>query len=219
MDYFTIWGLIYRTFLAYIILFVIFRLMGKREVGELGIFDLVIFIMLAEMAVFSIEDLDKKFIYGLVPMLVLLGIQRLSAYISLKNLKVRRWLDGKPSIIIHKGKVDEQEMRRQRYNLDDLLMQLREKGILKIQDVELAVLEANGRLSVFEKKDQPILPIEPLIQDGIIIHNSLQEIGKSEQWLKRELSKLGYSNFKKIMYCSLNDDGTLFVSHQEESKS
>ncbi|TCT27101.1 uncharacterized membrane protein YcaP (DUF421 family) [Melghiribacillus thermohalophilus] len=220
MDAIVIWGLIYRTVLAYIILLLIFRLMGKREVGELGIFDLVIFIMLAEMAVFSIEKPEKHFLYAIVPMIVLLMIQRFTAFISLKNLKIRRWIDGKPSIIIHDGKIDEKEMKSQRYNIDDLLMQLRDKGVQKIQDVDLAVLEANGKLSVFEKKSKPIIPIDPLIEDGKIIDDALHELGKDKQWLKEKLKQSGYVNMDQISYCTVNDDGSLYVDLKEtEEKS
>ncbi|SET67136.1 Uncharacterized membrane protein YcaP, DUF421 family [Salinibacillus kushneri] len=207
-----------RTLGMYFIIFLILRLMGKRELGEISIFDLVIFIMLAEMAVISIENLEKGFFYSIVPMVILLIIQRLSAKISLKSQKVREMLDGKPSIIIQNGKIDEQEMKHQRYNMDDLLINLHEKGIQLVQDVELAILEPNGKLSVFEKKNNPVQIYSPLISDGTIQHHVLKQIEKDENWLKEELKKLGYNQIDSISYCSMNKDGTLYVDESNLNK-
>ncbi len=185
--------------------------MGKREIGEVGVFDLVIFVMLAEMAVISIENLNKGFLYSIIPMVILLIIQRFTAYLSLKSQKAREILDGKAEILIEKGKINEQEMKRQRYNLDDLLEQLHENGIQLVQDVEYAILEPTGKLSIFEKKDKPQFIYEPIIADGIIQHETLKKMGKDEQWLRKELKKKGYATIDQIFYCSLNKDGTLYV--------
>ena len=207
----SLWVLIIRTIGVYIIIFFIFRLMGKREIGEVGVFDLVIFVMLAEMAVISIENLNKGFLYSIIPMVILLIIQRFTAYLSLKSQKAREILDGKASILIEKGKINEQEMKRQRYNLDDLLEQLHENGIQLVQDVEYAILEPTGKLSIFEKNDNPQFIYEPIIADGIIQHETLKKMGKDEQWLRKELKKKGYATIDQIFYCSLNKDGTLYV--------
>ncbi|MRG88251.1 DUF421 domain-containing protein [Salinibacillus xinjiangensis] len=195
----------------YLILYLLLRIMGKRELGEISIFDLVIFIMLAEMAVISIEDLKKGFFYSIIPMVVLLIIQRISAKVSLKNQKIREIIDGKPSIIIQNGKIDEKEMKHQRYNIDDLLINLHEKGILLVQDVELAILEPNGKLSVFEKKNNPVEYYEPLIADGKVQYQVLKRMGKSEEWLEGQLRHMGYEDTKSISYCSMNKDGSLHV--------
>ncbi|WP_323742108.1 DUF421 domain-containing protein [Salinibacillus xinjiangensis] len=202
---------ILRTFGMYLILYLLLRIMGKRELGEISIFDLVIFIMLAEMAVISIEDLKKGFFYSIIPMVVLLIIQRISAKVSLKNQKIREIIDGKPSIIIQNGKIDEKEMKHQRYNIDDLLINLHEKGILLVQDVELAILEPNGKLSVFEKKNNPVEYYEPLIADGKVQYQVLKRMGKSEEWLEGQLRHMGYEDTKSISYCSMNKDGSLHV--------
>lgn len=207
----SLWVLIIRTIGVYIIIFFIFRLMGKREIGEVGVFDLVIFVMLAEMAVISIENLNKGFLYSIIPMVILLIIQRFTAYLSLKSQKAREILDGKAEILIEKGKINEQEMKRQRYNLDDLLEQLHENGIQLVQDVEYAILEPTGKLSIFEKNDNPQFIYEPIIADGIIQHETLKKMGKDEQWLRKELKKKGYATIDQIFYCSLNKDGTLYV--------
>jgi uncharacterized membrane protein YcaP (DUF421 family) len=206
-----LWLVVARTIGTYVVIFFIFRVMGKREIGEVGVLDLVIFVMLAEMAVISIESPEKGFIKSLIPMFVLLAVQRFTSYLSLKSIKMREFLDGKASIIIRNGKIDEKEMKRQRYNINDLLEQLHSKGIQLIQDVELAILEPTGKLSIFEKKNHPMEIYEPLVIDGIIQQETLQKIEKDEVWLKGELKKLGNVDLKKVSYCSLNRDGTLYV--------
>ena len=124
--------IIIRTVISYILIIVIFRFMGKREIGELSILDLVVFIMLGDIAVIAIEKQDKPFFHIILPMLILLFLQVVLSFISLKSSKFRKILDGTPSIIINNGKIDEKIMRKQRYNFDDLLTQLREQGIIDI---------------------------------------------------------------------------------------
>lgn len=140
-----------RTVIMYFAAFGVMRIMGKREIGELSIFDLVISIMIAEIAVFALEDLKRPLYEGLLPMVILLMIQILIAILSLRFRKVRVWFDGRPSIIVRNGKIDRAEMKKQRYNLDDLLMQLRSNNIDSLSDVEFAVLETSGQLSVIPK--------------------------------------------------------------------
>lgn len=147
-----VWTLILRTILMYVVVFVVLRLMGKREIGKLSVFDVVISIMIAEIAVFVIEDGKKPLWQGLVPIIVLIIIQISVAYIALKSQWIRHLFDGKPSIIIKNGQLDRPEMARQRYNLDDLMQQLREQGVDNIGDVRYAILEANGKLTVFLKQ-------------------------------------------------------------------
>jgi len=202
-----------RTVLLYVVVLIIFRVMGKREIGELSILDLVVFIMIAEMAVMAIENPKDPLLYSILPMLTLLIIQIGLAIWSLKSNRMRNFIDGKPSIIIENGKINEHEMKRQRYNFNDLLVQLRDKNIKNVADVEFAILESSGRLSVFEKDQQSgekgNLNL-PFIIDGIIQAEHLLHEHKTTEWLKTELQKLGYSNLDKISYCSY-DNGKFFV--------
>ncbi|MCA0755246.1 DUF421 domain-containing protein [Paenibacillus sp. N4] len=128
------------------------RFMGKREIGKLSVFDLVISVMIAEIAVIVLEDADRKLWEGIMPMAVLLIVQVGIAYLTMKSRKLRLLFDGKPSVIIDKGKLNSDVMRKQRYNLDDLMLQLRENKIGAVSDVEFAVLETSGKLSVLEKE-------------------------------------------------------------------
>ncbi|WP_374705378.1 DUF421 domain-containing protein [Paenibacillus radicis (ex Gao et al. 2016)] len=130
------------------------RAMGKREIGKLSVFDLVISVMIAEIAVIVIEDMSRPMMEGIMPMVVLLAIQVGMAIIGLKNRKFRQLIDGKPSIIMAKGKLNRDVMRKQRYNLDDLMLQLRENGMSRLADVEFAILETTGKLSVIPKESK-----------------------------------------------------------------
>lgn len=142
---------IFLTVLMYFFIFLCMRIMGKREIGKLSVFDLTISIMIAEIAVFVIEDIKRPIYEGLVPMATLVLIQVIVAQLSLKSRTVRLLMDGKPSILISDGKLHRGEMRRQRYNIDDLLQQLRGQNIASPADVEFAILEPSGQLTVFEK--------------------------------------------------------------------
>lgn len=207
-----------RTIFLYFLIVLIFRLMGKREIGELSILDLVVFLMIAEMAVMAIEDTKDPLIHTIIPMFLLMIIQISLAYLSLKNQKLRHLLDGKPTIIINRGKVDEHAMRTQRYNIDDLMIQLRDKNIRSVADVEFAILEPSGKLSVIEKqKDRKIqsgLQI-PLIVDGKIQEENLQSINKNNLWLRQQLRKLGYKDIKQISLCTFRG-GIFFIDLKDE---
>ncbi|MED4965816.1 DUF421 domain-containing protein [Heyndrickxia coagulans] len=198
----------FRTLLMYFAILIIFRLMGKREIGELSVLDLVVFIMIGEMAVVAIENHNEPVVNTLLPMVVLLGIQIALALFSLHSNRFRKLIDGKPSILISKGKIDEKEMRKQRYNFDDLLMQLRSKDIDNIADVEFAILETSGELSVVKKsknKNKPASYTEPLIVGGKIQQNNLKKSDKTEAWLRSELQKRGYGDISRISFCSYQD--------------
>ncbi|MDN5386530.1 MULTISPECIES: DUF421 domain-containing protein [Bacillus] len=210
-------ALTFRTIVLYFIIFILFRLMGKREIGELSILDLVVFIMMAEIAVLAIENLNDHLLHTIIPILVLTLIQVIFAYLSLKNQKIRRLLDGKPTIIIDRGKIDEHAMRTQRYNYDDLMTQLRDKNVERIADVSYAILEPTGKLSVFTK-DGPNKMIElPLIVDGIVQKEQLEKIGKDREWLEQKLEKRGHRDISQISYCTYNN-GSFFIDKKDEFK-
>lgn len=144
-------NLVLRTILMYAVIFVTMKIMGKREIGKLSIFDLVISIMIAEIAVFVLDDVNKPIWHGLAPIAVLVTIQVGLAYFSLKSRSLRMLVDGKPSIIVSNGRLHRREMARLRYNLDDLMLQLRGKDIDSLEDVDFAILETSGQLTVIRK--------------------------------------------------------------------
>lgn len=178
MDYLTV---LLRTFIFYVLITIIYRFMGKREVGQLGIIDLIVSILIAELAAISIDNREESIFLSILPILFLLFIQILLSKISVKFPKFRNMVDGVPAVIINNGKINFKEMVKQRYNLDDLLTQLREKKIKTIEDVDFAILENNGNLSVFSKYDSRVgeYPIA-IILDGQINYQTLKKINKSQ---------------------------------------
>ncbi|MBO0603246.1 DUF421 domain-containing protein [Sporosarcina sp. E16_3] len=203
----------FRTVFLYILILVILRIMGKREVGELGIIDVVVFVIMAEVAAFALDSPDKKLMHSIVPMLVLLVIQLVSSYFSLKSKKFRDIVDGEPTLIIRHGIILEQEMRKQRYNLDDLFQQLREQQIGSVHEVSFAYLEPSGNLSVFKHDD--VQPVLALISDGFIQSRHLALIGKTEEWLVKGLQQLGVNDVKQIFYCSYENNELKFQLKDE----
>ena len=136
MKYFLV---LERTLLFYVIITIVYRFMGKREVGELSILDLIVSILIAELAAIAIDKYKESIFLSIIPMVALVIIQIIVAKISLKSSNVRSVVEGEPSVIINRGKVDFQSMLKQRYNLDDLLTQLRDKGIRSIEEVDYAI--------------------------------------------------------------------------------
>lgn len=206
----------WRTIFLYILILIIFRLMGKREVGELSLMDLVIFVLIAEVASYAIDDPKRNLFESILPMLLLLAIQFVTSYMSLKSKKIRDLIDGDPSVIIRNGEIIESEMRKIRYNLDDLFQQLREQQIGSIQDVSYAFLEPSGNLSVFKfEGDHPVLP---LIVDGDIQEGHLKLIQHDKQWLLDELKQIHIYDPKTVFYCSYERE-KLYVQIRERFKT
>ncbi|MCA1063536.1 DUF421 domain-containing protein [Rossellomorea sp. AcN35-11] len=209
--------IIIRTLFLYFLIIFIFRIMGKREIGELSILDLVVFIMIAEMAVLAIEQPEDPIIHTILPMGVIVVIQIIFAWFSLRSKSFRELLDGKPSVIIHNGKIDDKAMKKQRYNYDDLLLQLREKDIFNVADVEFAILEPSGKLSVLEKDKEEISQslTLPLILDGQVQTTHLDMIGKTAFWLRKELRERGFHNIKEIGFCSFQN-GQFYIDEKDQ---
>lgn len=200
-----------KTILLYFIIVVCYRLMGKKEVGELSIIDLIVTILIAELAAICIENYKKSILISLIPIISLVVIQVSLSYISLKNNKIRNLIDGKPSVIINKGKVKFSEMTKLRYSLDDLISQLREKGIKSIEDVDYAILENSGTLSVFQKeKEYPM----PIILDGVIDYEVLNEINKDVKWIHKLLIKENLK-LEDIFYAFYTKDKTYIIKKSD----
>lgn len=209
--------IIFRTVILYVLILLILRIMGKKELGQLSTIDFVVSIMLAEMAVLSIEKPDTPILINIVPMVLLMLIQIGMSIATLKSKKLRDLVDGRPSIIINKGEIDEEAMRKHRYNLDDLLLQLRGKDIRNITDVEFAILETTGELSVLKKpkKKNSGTMTFPLIVDGEIQQEGLNHINQTEAWLHKELLKRGYYDVKEISFCSW-ENGNFFIDRSDK---
>ena len=216
MEYLKI---ILRIIFFYFYIILIYRLMGKREVGQLGIIDLIVSILIADLVSAPIIDSTKSIVPSVMSVLSLVLLQIALSYTSLKSNTIRNLLDGNPTIIIKNGKINYQEMIKQKYNLDDLLTQLREKGERSIEDIEHAILENNGSLSVFKynkKKEKTPVPL-PLILDGKIQKATLKQIDKNETFILNILKKqkLELSN---IFYAFYKDKGIYIIKYKDLNK-
>ncbi len=184
-------SIIFRTIFFYFFIVLLYRIMGKREIGQLGVTDLIISILMAEMVAISIENIDKSIFQTIIPLSLLGLLEIFLAFISIKSRTFRRIFDGKPSLIVCYGKVNYKEMVRQRYSMDDLLLSLRQKSIKDLQEVEYAFLEPNGKLSIFKynllKISSPY-PM-PLILDGEINIKTLEFLQKEKSWLVQSLKQ------------------------------
>ena len=206
---------LFRTLLFYVIITVVYRFMGKREVGELSIMDLIVSILIAELAAIAIDKHEESLLITIIPICVLVIVQIIVAKISLKSPDIREKIEGVPSIIINRGKINFEEMLKQRYNLDDLLTQLREKGIRSIEEVDYAVLETSGKLSIFEKSKDKSFPL-PLILDGSVDYETLTQIKKVEKWLNKILKEKSL-DLDNVFYAFYKDNN-LFIIEKENVK-
>lgn len=209
-----IWTIIFRTVLFYFLVVISYKIMGKREVGELGVFDFIISMLISQLIAICIENYKDPIWFVIVPTLILVLFQIIFSFLSLKSNKFRDILDGKESVIISNGKLNFSEMKKQKYNLNDLLLQLRDKGIRTIEEVDYAILETNGKLSVFQKQDDNnnIFPL-PLVLDGVIEENNLKFINKTRKWLNNELNKKKI-NLDNIFYAFYKDDDIYVIENE-----
>ena len=216
--------IVVRTLILYALVVVALRVMGKREIAQLQPFELVVLLMISDLAVIPSENVGIPLLSGIIPIIVLLAANLTLAWITLKSEKARDIICGTPSILIRRGEIDEEELKRNCYNLTDLLEELRIKNVPNIADVEYAILENNGELSVFPKtQKRPTIPedfhITPqyeglpliLIKDGRLNSKDLQQSNKDLNWLKRELKKQAIDKVEDALIASLDSSGTLFT--------
>ncbi|WP_202708978.1 DUF421 domain-containing protein [Sporosalibacterium faouarense] len=219
-----------RAILLYIFVLITIRIMGKGELAEMQPFELVIILMIAELAALPMEDLGTPLLEGFVAIGTLLILQVLVSYLNLKSQTIRKIVCGKPSIIINKGKIDEKELKRLRISINDLVEQLRSKNYPSVQDVEFAILETNGDLSIIPKANKKTVTIEDLqiapsydglptslIIDGNVLYDNLDELGLSEKWLMSQLKAQGLSSPKEVLFSFVDDKKELFT-HKKDSK-
>lgn len=214
---------IIRTLILYTATVFLLRVMGKRQIGELQPYELVVIIMVSELASIPMQDTGIPLASGLIPIFILVAAQVFLSLVSLYSEKARGVICGKPSILIANAHIVEEELRRLRYNLNDLLEQLRLKDVPDISDVEYAILETSGQLSVILKSEKrPVIPqdlnISPeyedlpttLIIDGRVINENLTRLGHDIDWLRQELKGLAVNNIRDVFFASLNVHGQIY---------
>ena len=197
--------IVYRTILFYVILLIVFKMMGKREIGQLSLLDLIVSVMIAEIATLAIDQLERPIMEVVIGMSLLGVMQYSTAFLTMRNKRIRNFVEGKPSVIIANGIVNIDEMRRQRYTFDDLALQLRSNNIHSVFEVEYAILESNGQLSSFKKGESAYCPLAVITSGGINYH-TLVNIERDETWVLEQLTLQNIKSVKDVYYASY--DGT-----------
>ena len=207
-----------RSIILYISLLISLRVMGKGEIAEMNSFDLVITFLLAEVASIPMENNNIPILYGIASITALAFMQTFISYFALKNKKMRNLLSGKPSILINKGKIDYEQLKKERISIYEILEQLRIQGYFNLKDVQYVILETSGDLSIVPSpsyednqfKNFKHLPVS-LIIDGQIINNSLKSIKKDRKWLLNKLISYNINNYKDVLVCILDEDDKIFI--------
>ena len=206
-----------RTAILYLALIAVVRLMGKRQVGELEPAEFVVAMLLADLAAIPMQDGALPLLTGLIPIGTVLSLELILSGLSLRSIRLRQLLCGRPVILIDNGTLLQANLRRTRVTLDELMGQLREKNILKLQDVQFAILETNGCLSVFpypDKARRQALPLT-LISDGHLLHHNLALAKKDGVWLRRVLQERNLT-VEDTYLLTVDEDGGLYVIQKEE---
>jgi len=224
------WETLLRTTLAFIVLLILARLMGKKQISQLTFFHYVTGITIGSIAAEIAGQHETPFIDGLIAMIWWAALTLLMSYIALKSKKARVLLDDQPTIVMFEGKIIEGAMKKSRLHLNDLNMMLREQSIFSIKDVQYAILETNGNLSVLKKAGQEpatkkdvnapapepkYIPSE-IISDGKIVKKNLTELNLTEDWVYEQLKKQGVGKVEHVFYAEIQTDGSLHVDMRSE---
>ena len=217
-----------RTLILYILLMAGLRILGKRQVGELEPGELVMAMMLSDLAAVPMQDFGLPLLSGVIPILTLLSFSMLLSYFSMRSIRFRELTCGRPTVLIRQGKIQQNAMQRNRFTVDELLEELRQQGYCSIDDVKYAILENSGHLSIRPWPDrQPLtaaqltrspgdnitLPVI-LISDGRLLHRNLTACGKSKAWLEQELHRRKLT-VKQVFLLSVDEQDTVICIRKE----
>ena len=211
-----------RVLIIYILVLIVMRLMGKRELGQMQPFELVIAIMIADLASVPMADTGIPITNGIIPILALLLVQLVISIINLKSINGRKIICGKPSILVYRGKIDEKVMKKEKFTVNELQERLRQNNIFNIGDVEYAILETSGQVTVIQKPEKrnttpADFNIQPdyegipydLVIDGKVMHENLKIIGKNYEWLRKQVSKFNIKP-EEALLVTLDGKGQMF---------
>lgn len=219
-----------RTVILYLLVILSMRLMGKKQIGQLEPFELAIAIMISELASLPMQDTRIPIMHGVIPIVTLLVLQTILALIQLKSEKMRAILSGKPSVLVKSGKIDILELKKEKFNINDLMEELRLQGYYNLEDIEYAILETSGQLSVIPKTElsnvtksdlkltvtQDSLPIT-LILNGRINKENLKIINKDENWIKEQLKKNKISSITDVFLALMDSKGKFYYQCYENN--
>ena len=216
-----------RVSIIYLVVLIVMRLMGKREISQMQPFELVIAIMIADLASVPMADTGIPIFNGIIPILALLLFQLIISLINLKSITLRKIICGKPRMLINRGKIDDGALKKEKITINELQERLRQNNIFSIGDVEYAILETSGQISVIQKpekrttipEDFHILPDYEgipydLIIDGKVMHENIQAIGRDERWLKREVEKFKIKP-EEALIVTYDGKGQIFCQKKE----
>jgi uncharacterized membrane protein YcaP (DUF421 family) len=216
---------IFQTVIAFVVILVLTMILGKQQIAQMTYFEYINGITFGSIAATLATDIDQHTWQHLIGLVLFGGLTLLLSYLSLKNRKARRWLEGDPVIVIQNGQIMEENLKKNRFHFDEVMELLRQKGVFDISQVQQAVLENDGQITVMLKPQyQPLtkdsmakpsgpanMPIE-LVIDGQVIYENLQKAGKNGQWLMNQIRKQkGVQSLRDVFYASLQSDGTLYV--------
>lgn len=219
-----------RAIILYIVVLVVMRLMGKREIGQLQPFELAISIMIADLASVPMSELGIPITNGIVPILALLVIYMVISILNMKSINIRKIMSGQPSLLIYRGRIDEKILRKERMTINELQERLRGENIFNLSDVEYAILETNGEVTVIQKPEKRnLMPqdfnITPeyegisydLVVDGKIMEENLKAIGKNRVWLEKQLKKFN-ATCDNTLIATIDGKGDFFCQKKDEEK-
>lgn len=224
--------LMIRTVILYILVVIILRLMGKRQVGEMEPFELVIAIMVSELAALPMQDIRIPLIHGVIPIVTLLIVQLTITLLEMKSEKASAIITGTPSIIIKNGEINIQELKNQRLSYDDLIEEIRLNGYFNISDIQYAILETSGQISVMPKNcaasvsrgdlnlniNEEILPIT-LVLDGKLNEHNLKLANKNKDWLIHQLKAKNIDSIEDAFLVTIDSRGSLFCQSHNKGSS
>ena len=220
-----------RSIVIYTIVLIVMRLMGKREIGQMQPFELAISIMIADLASIPMTDTGVPISNGIIPIMGLLVMHLIISILNIKSSKMREFICGKPTILIYKGKIDEKKLKKERFTLNELEEKLRSNNIMNIGDVDYAILETSGDISVIPKpnkrtttpQDFNIMPDFEginynLIIDGKVMKENLKKIGKNYEWLKKQTNKFQMQP-KEVLIFTMNSKGDTYCQKKESKNT
>lgn len=218
-----------RTIILYFLVILVMRLMGKRQMGQLQPYELVVAIMISDLATVPMQNISVPLINGIIPILTLLGSQLIISLLLLRNVKARGIICGHPTILIHKGKIIEENLRKQMFPLNDLIEAIRICGYSDISEVYTAVLETNGTVSVFPKGKYKnptaadlSLSVEDeeisinLIVDGSLLSENMKQTGMTLDELKKVINTFGAKSYKDVLLFTMKNKNQFFIQLKEK---
>lgn len=196
---------------TYFYLVFLLRYLGKKEMSKLSVSDLIVFLLISELMTISIGDDNVNFFHGALAAFVIIILDKLCSYFSMKYKPIKKILEGHPSFIVVQGKLNKEKMKALNYSVDDLCHHLREQGIGSLSEVDFAVLETDGALSVIEMNKSQVAMPESLINDGEINYEILKVMNRDEAWLKNQLHRHGVSDYHDVFYCIMEKDRLFYI--------